>query len=179
MRKRARKEYVRLYLENGRITRLWFAEYSLQILGEEVPLETIRWWYQEDSWAAKLSGATFDSVDLKRTKRLLDGLFEEVVDFQTGSLDLSDKEISSVAQTINMLVIGLPMALISLVEDELIDATDFFYRYVDENFRKMLRTHRLGILRSYKALRGRILPEIPLSASRGVEADSVVMGGLG
>jgi hypothetical protein len=177
LRHRAREEFVRLYLENGRITRLWFAEYSLQILGEEVPLNTIQWWYKVDSWATRLSAATFDSVDLKRTKRLLDGVFKEIADFQAGSLSLSEKELSSVAQTLNLLVTGLPIALISLVEDELIDATDFFYDYVDEKFGVMLRTHRLSILRSYKTLRSRVLPEIPLSTKQGVEADSIVMGG--
>ena len=179
LRCKARENFVRLYLEHGAITKRWFAQHSLQLIGEEVPVNTIAWWYEEDMWAAEIGGAAFDSVDLKRTKRLLDGVFEEIVAFKACETLLSDKELSHVAQTIQVLVIGLPMALISLIEDELIDATDFLYDYVDRKFGTMMKSHRTSIIRSYKALRGRILPEIPLSTSSGVEADSVVMGGLG
>ena len=161
LRHRARTEFVRLYIENGGITRRWFAEYSLQILGEEVPLETIRWWYKVDSWAARLGGASFDSVDLRRTKRLLDGIFGEIEQFKSGDLPLTDKEFSHVALTLHVLITGLPMSLVSLIEDELIDATDLLYDYVDSHFSTMLKSHRVSIRRSYTALRGRSWPERP------------------
>lgn len=125
MREKSKEVYISLVSSGTPISPKEFAKRSFELLGEEVPYETIRDWYKKDDWASSVVLSDFgDSEEVSRTRSYMRDAFNAL---QQIGPEVTGNDVCSFAALYKKMASKLPEAFYPLIEEEVIQIREILY----------------------------------------------------
>jgi hypothetical protein len=171
LRYRAYEVYSKLVRDGRSISPAEFSRLSKHFLGEEIPLDTVRYWIKIDGWTRRIISDEFgDTEELSRTLEFMESSLSVV-----NSADSSTAEVASAASEYRKMVALLPNAFLPLLEEEIIALRERLFSLY--KIRKGKASHTtLSRLSSIWADLGKfVIPEITTSEEATVSADELIL----
>lgn len=178
IRHRLRDLYIRFFEDGTPITLAQLSERSKILVGQHVPITSIRWWSATDHWSSRLRGQLEAIPNLSTTSEFLYHWKEAVLSsrYKLSGKDKSWKDRAADARGFLTFVKKIPQEMRWRIETDIFEVSDHLQKTTLANWDSIPSTYRNTLSTVWSELDGMLDVAVYVEED-GVEREKILMAG--